>query len=453
MHAIFNWRDVPEDIVNIALAECDLRYQTLFGTSALTIIMRSIGFERTIKLLPGRAFHLLADRYGSSPLSNLTDEQVEMVWRIGIDNYLSISREHRDNVRRPEDLLCADNPTDECWKRIMRRLQRTGICYPTPAHWTRLQLPELDFSDSLVYHESSPRLEVMQIAVICARNPDVVIPFLFPDYEMNATTNFMERFTHPVKSVAPWTFYVKTLAETHVFNHIRIYYNSHFAIDPTLTSALRNAAASGKRYVFVFLTYYPEHESGFGHANALVIDTERHILERSDSNGASASIDLEHRVDENVHLELLPLLERVWGCKFTYTNSVNAHKRYPAGVAFYNGSPIKPELAYEPPGYCGAWSLLFLEIRATNPDLSMDQIIALTIRFCHSRNIGTHELIRAYARALLRRVEPILRSVGMSLNDYMNRQYVPPPSVEFRMEKVCFPLLSQTHRDSKRNRV
>jgi len=155
------------------------------------------------------------------------------------------------------------------------------------------------------------------------------------------------------------------------------------------------------RFVISRLTLRIKHSSG--HANGLLYDTQKMTLERFEPHGSDSSYNKEE-FDQIVQM--------------LFKNAGIEVKQY------YRPLDFCPKLSFQsleqqskrrrmdPGGFCAYWSIWYLDMRLSNPDINPDKLIMESIRTIENNYDGFKAYIRSYAVFIYYLQQKVVEQLG-----------------------------------------
>jgi len=129
------------------------------------------------------------------------------------------------------------------------------------------------------------------------------------------------------------------------------------------------------RFIFIWLTLtelescsIPQNRN-IAHANVLIYDKKFFSLERFDPHGFNDKFDT-------------PLLDLILPDFFSYYLPINnfyTPLSYCPRISFQLREEIIEKLSTDPGGFCSAWTLWYIDLRLSNPDISRQEIVQFAI--------------------------------------------------------------------------
>lgn len=178
------------------------------------------------------------------------------------------------------------------------------------------------------------------------------------------------------------------------------------------------------RFVFVKITVV--NKTGSSHANCLMFDKKKCILERFEPYGVVSYLSnskMDELLKEKFSVYLKDYLQEK-EMKLTYISP----KEMMGDISFQtisSDSIITVRKLGDPGGYCLAWVMWFVELRLKNPDTSSKDLVINAKKEIMKLD-GNHKFIdyiRNYASVLDKRKNKFLESVGISSNYYYKMMF------------------------------
>lgn len=150
--------------------------------------------------------------------------------------------------------------------------------------------------------------------------------------------------------------------------------------------------ARAARFVLTLLTLFQAYAGGLGavHANILLYDTERRVLERFDPLAYESPVFRTRELDAALQALFADLVgSRFAGLRRTWSPAAGLQQLQEA-----EGRAV----VTDPVGFCQAWVMIYADVRLQFPHLSAEEIHRAVLSY--AQKVGSlTELIRAYANA------------------------------------------------------
>jgi hypothetical protein len=199
-------------------------------------------------------------------------------------------------------------------------------------------------------------------------------------------------------------------------NSIIYYKNENMYEIPKYLNNYINQTRIDKKYKFIVI-FLSLHYDTTLHANILIYDLSKMIIERFEPYGNSTS-------NYNFHTIMDQILEEelTWNTGFKYITP----GEYMPNNAFQNISDENNKL-YEKPGdlggFCLAWCLWYLESKLRNETVDSNNLIVKLIDKINSSGLLFIEYIRNYSNNLYNKIFKYMREAGIEENKITNKNY------------------------------
>jgi hypothetical protein len=182
-------------------------------------------------------------------------------------------------------------------------------------------------------------------------------------------------------------------------NHMVVFLNSRFDLDV----AYKRCQAGGKRFMIGNLALQYADEALSGHVNAILYDLEKQELEVFEPHGAENIGDFEHMMRKEMYKAIHTVFERFVPVKKFHSpmDFCPGPQSADASIPSYvNAFMIKNK----PLGYCSAWSLYYLDLRLSNPDVPRKELMkGFMVRFWYK----SLSFINAYSNFIMQMYEDL----------------------------------------------
>ena len=199
-------------------------------------------------------------------------------------------------------------------------------------------------------------------------------------------------------------------------NSIIYYKNENMYEIPKYLNNYINQTRIDKKYKFIVINLVLYYDTSL-HANILIYDLSKMIIERFEPYGNSTS-------NYNFHVIMDQILEEelTWNTGFKYITP----GEYMPNNAFQNISDEHNKL-YEKPGdiggFCLAWCLWYLESKLRNENVNSNNLIIKLIDKINSSGLLFIEYIRNYSNNLYNKIFKYMREAGIEENKITNKNY------------------------------
>ena len=237
-------------------------------------------------------------------------------------------------------------------------------------------------------------------------NPTDVVSFLFIDLEENKTytpfTSFPPNFKQKIKKCDNKRFTLMFLAHEFIMFHkhedlLDIF--KEFQKKKKYKKSYKNALGDFKFYKFCKKYKHVE-----GHQNAIIFDNKNKTIERCEPHGSQSNYNM-----SDYDQGLVSALMKVLG-----VNSMAFYTQHPKGhpdtkytyispidfcpadgfQVIEQDDPLNTKLDFE--GYCYMWSVFYMEMRMTKPDIPRNTLIEKTIEVINSSTFSFKDYIYDY---------------------------------------------------------
>ena len=226
-------------------------------------------------------------------------------------------------------------------------------------------------------------------------------------------------------------------------------------VDPNLEYAIKRCLLKkNKRFIYFRLTLLVN--SQFNHANMIIFDKDKCILERFEPYGDLSLIDNDSMIDTFLKNTIGSYLESYLietNKKLRYI-APNDHENILSFQVLSNENDMTNKKQGDPFGYCLAWSLWYLEMRLTNPDIDpiilvkelINKIIDNHLENNKKYNKATTkntvfmDFIRNYSDLLDKEKNNLLKIIGVPESNYYNIDDLTEQQSE-KLNKLFFKLI------------
>jgi hypothetical protein len=226
---------------------------------------------------------------------------------------------------------------------------------------------------------------------------------LIPPWQKPEDFSDDDRVVHHKLHKAPITYTLDTMT----LNNLQVsLMHPHF----DFKAAYEKCQANGKRFMIGEIGIEINYPAGFfgkggrsGHANAIIYDLEKQELEIFEPQGGSGIANYEDMMRKEMYKAIHTLFKKHYPVKKFHSPLDRCHGPQYADAlppAMVNAFMIKNK----PYGYCAAWSLYYLDLRLSNPDVPRKELInGFMGRFWHN----SLSFITAYSNFILNHYDEI----------------------------------------------
>lgn len=155
------------------------------------------------------------------------------------------------------------------------------------------------------------------------------------------------------------------------------------------------------------------------HANYLLYDNKKKELERFEPHGTTFPIGFNYRptlLDDILEKKIEGL---EMGIK--YIRPIEYLPK--VGFQSIESREESRKKIGDPGGFCAIWSIWYIDMRLTNPEISRNDLVKYLIETIKEKNMSFKNLIRNYSKDIIDLRDKILTSVDMDINEWITDQY------------------------------
>jgi len=153
------------------------------------------------------------------------------------------------------------------------------------------------------------------------------------------------------------------------------------------------------------------------HSNYLLIDLKKKEIERFEPNGSENSFNFDYsseKLDNILKRELLFHLDN-----FKYFEPKHFIPRI--SVQILSSKEINNKKITDPQGFCALWSVWYVDIRLTYPEIDRKKLINKMIKNINKKNLSFKSLIRSYAVNIIEPRDLVLNKISINIEDFINQ--------------------------------
>nr|WRJ69919.1 ankyrin repeat domain-containing protein [Oceanusvirus sp.] len=182
-----------------------------------------------------------------------------------------------------------------------------------------------------------------------------------------------------------------------------------------LSKVFKRCEALGKRFVVGFIAL---NISGklFGHGNAIIYDRKKRELEVFEPHGSSDIYENDYMLRKQMYRSIETVFK-----KYVPVDKFHSPMDYcPKGPQYYDTDLVSMANSFmikkKPKGYCTAWSLYYLDLRLSNPDVPPSVLVK---EFSRKFWYNSVSFINAYSNFVLEIHEDLVNKPGFkNLNNH-----------------------------------
>lgn len=185
----------------------------------------------------------------------------------------------------------------------------------------------------------------------------------------------------------------------------------------TLINRLNSLNLSGKKFTAIPLIIRWSCSSNFsGHANILLFDLVNKTIERFEPYGKIKTFSKEEQKVSSAFDFEIDLLFKKYGYKYIKSKAFLPKKgpQHLEELKVYDvTSSISSSKENDPEGFCGAWSLWYVDLRLSNQSVKKKQLIKYSIKRLVNNQISLRAFIRNYSRFIIKQRTKLLNKLNI----------------------------------------
>lgn len=209
------------------------------------------------------------------------------------------------------------------------------------------------------------------------------------------------------KNIVPGTGTFECILEKYFIT----WYKNMLHIDP-IVKKITTDNINSQNIDFIVLFIRLIHRNGEGHANILLYSKKINEIERFDPFGSGYDNELDVKLDKYFS-DIIPKVKYV------------SPRDYMSTVGFQkiDVSESQNEYIGDPEGYCVAWSLWYVDMRITFPNITRTKLIKYIMQQIGEKHMKYRSIIRNYSRNITKIRDTILNKAELDVNQYVNGEY------------------------------
>ncbi len=212
-----------------------------------------------------------------------------------------------------------------------------------------------------------------------------------------------------------------------LINHVIIWENNHtFFFSPYIIQGIYETIRKYPTTRFIILKMTIITEKNFNHANILVLDINNKSVERFDPYG-NVSFYYGRQIDKLLKIFFSEFFQEKNSQDVLYGIKYMPPSKLFDGVSFQIFSDEKNKMNYvenDPAGFCVAWCLWYVEMRAKNLEIDPASLIEESVMQINEKQYNFKDYIRDYANLLDSKKNIILEKAGV-MSKYWYRLHIP----------------------------
>jgi hypothetical protein len=452
-HLLLSDNNTKYEFLAEIIYKTNLNTQNIVGVTPLHILLftgKWLNFNKYLSLKKLDLF--IEDQSGSTPDDefkkylqlkkiNNNHEIVHKYHDMIINSYLT---QLENNSKKRYDLSdfdkkCYEN-IDECKKTLLDTIFKNKISYPIVLHEHENNNLNINLVSGIetnkgIFLPDTQRL-IYFILTIMNKYNTLTVPFQY--FTQTKYINDTIKFTNEIQVMLNDDYY--PIYSSYMTSYMEILYEMspsiilwknidinyiHRDFDNSFKKCLYH---NSKRFIYIRLSIMVDPR--FNHANVILFDKKTGILERFEPYGNLSIIDgmddyhLDNFIEERISSIVKPYLDK-HKLKLEYISPSS----YNNGISFQTVSDedsISLKKHGDPMGYCLAWSLWYLEMRLSNPDVHPLTLIDESLKLIINRQKNTVKLstfidfIRNYTTKIENEKNKLLLSIGFNQNSLYN---------------------------------
>lgn len=459
---------ISEDLYYKILKNSDLNKKNVVGVTPLHVIFSNDRWLNLIPYLKEKKLDIFSKNInGVTPYdviesTNSFEKNKNKFMAMILESYLNqLKKIENAELLYNFDAKCLQN-METCKEKLLKRIFEQKQSYP------KLEKNKLDIilvkgqeSNLGKFQADSTRLIYYTVALL-RKHDSLILPFNYENKEL--LENTLYHFNNMSIIQSNNGFFTKLLgyAVSYLYTLFPLFPSlifwqdmENYYVDSNLEYAIKRCLIKkNKRFIYFRLTLIVN--SQFNHANMVIFDKEKGILERFEPYGDLSLIDNDSMIDtflkDTIGGYLEPYLKDNKK-KLRYI-SPSDHKNNLSFQILSNEEDMTNKKQGDPFGYCLAWSLWYLEMRLTNPDIDpivlvkelVNEIINNHLENNQKNNRMTTkntvfmDFIRNYSDLLDKEKNDLLKMLGVPESDYYNIDDLDDLQSE-KLNKLFFKLI------------
>lgn len=164
----------------------------------------------------------------------------------------------------------------------------------------------------------------------------------------------------------------------------------------------------------------------FNHANYLIIDFNKRIIERFEPHGAEHPVSMNYHpndLDKNIKLHIIDKINTI----IHDLGSTNIFEYFKPkdylpkiGLQVKEMSELSNDYIGDPNGFCALWCIWWCEQKLISPNINSKKLYKYLTRELINNNVSYKKLIRDYSYYVVSLRDNILNKVDININDWIN---------------------------------
>ena len=397
------------DYISLLLDDTDINFQNRDGNTCLHYLCMDGHWKNFIhKLVKKKNDIFVQNTFGERPIDFISKEDYDVFMNMITDSYIYRLSLRKGTWSNDWENKCFDDK-NICMKHIQDKfikLEKSKIydCHNTsyPVRKNSERCLDIKFDERVSFNTFSGfSLDILCGMIYVNKKHKQLKTILEKiDYDDNTTYNFLIKH-----GISTYEFLFKK-------NFVLWYKNSLYIMDGTkelFLDVIKNNKKTGYTHIMLYAILYLKHGL---HANILLYTIKTNELERFDPFGSGFDQLLDDQLKS--HFEhLIPNLKYI--SPFDYMTSTGIQKiDVTENLNAYIGDPV---------GYCAAWSIWYVDMRMTYPQISRNKLILYIAQQINVKHVKFRSVIRNYSKNITDIRDKILIKNGLDINQYINNDF------------------------------
>lgn len=423
LHVALDIKNLSGEIILKLLYLGDTNMQNVHGQTPLHKLCKHHNFNNYSSVLVNKKLDIfIMDSYKKRPIDYLDGDKINDFIDLVVQSYSRLIMDPSYSYIIKNIVKCMDDvDTNECKNEIKKYIFVTERSIPMDKDKSIVNMKLINGNKVANGLFNANSLHNMIYTILILNKYDnLCIPFqyAFNDCIINTKLNMYNLYTMGIDNL--------------VYDTVNIYNHYFYEISPYLILwkdknvnyinknfgfYIKKCLGNEKvRFIFMKLTLVPSNNNT--HANIIIYDKVNNKLERFEPYGLIPYVD---SYDLDIFIEDVG---KKWiNKKLSYIKSKNIGLQVISDDSNYDVKKLG-----DPGGFCLAWTYWFLEMRITNPDMDIDEIIRDTIGDIVKMNVtdGSRmfiNFIRNYANDLDKEKNEFLIDAGIDEKNIYNLDF------------------------------
>lgn len=352
----------------------DLNKQNIYGQTPLHILCKNHDFKNYDQALINKKMDIfIKDNFGKRPIDYLNVGTISDFINLVVKSYGKQILDPSYAYLLNNMIKCkTDIESNECTNQLKKYIFVTKRSIPIKEDKVNINMKFINNKQVAYGLFNADALHNMIYTIIMMRKyKNICIPFqyLFNDKYINTKINDYNLFNFSSESMVHELVNIYNNYFYEIQPYLIIWKNKYVNyVNKDLKFLIKKCLVSDKiRYIFIKLTLIPSSTST--HANILIYDKEKNVLERFEPYGLIPYLDSDYLNDFIQNVGITCINENL-----IYVKPVNMSND--VGIQILsNDSNYNIKKLGDPNGYCLAWTYWFLEMRLGNSDVSASKLM------------------------------------------------------------------------------